>query len=153
MVLGRDEEAREILDPDKDLPVAEGRDLEEGKGQRIEGRPEEENQDYDHLGRDEEIGKPPVTKDALFHDLSAPYPIIPLSFSEVPAHCLLLSAFYFGTLLSPVFLLLIHCSPYPETVDTLRVFTLLSLSVPDLVFVGLVGSAHPTLLFDFCFLR
>ena len=55
-----------ILQPHEDLPVTEGRDLKDGEPQRVEGRPEEENEDHDHLRSDQKIGKPAILERCFF---------------------------------------------------------------------------------------
>ena len=66
-VLRGGEELDEIVEPHEDLPVSEGGDLEEGEAQRVEGGPEEKDDDHDELRGEQEIGEPAVLEDASFH--------------------------------------------------------------------------------------
>jgi len=67
VIFGGSEEINEIIQPHKYLSVAERRDFEDGKTKGVESRPEEENQNNDHLGGNQQVGKPAVIEDALFH--------------------------------------------------------------------------------------
>ena len=67
VVFGRNENGGEIPQPNENLFVPKRRCLEKRKTEGIEGRPEEKDQDDQHLRCDQKIGKPTIFKNALFH--------------------------------------------------------------------------------------
>ena len=52
--------------PHKNLLVAEGRDLEDRKAKGVKSRPEEEDQNDDHLGGDQEIREEGIFERCFF---------------------------------------------------------------------------------------
>ena len=68
VVFGGDEKGGEIFQPNENLSVTKRRGLEKREPEGIEGRPEEKNQDDQHLRCDQKVGEPTIFKDAFFHD-------------------------------------------------------------------------------------
>ena len=68
VVFGGGEEIDEILQTYKNLHVSERGGFENRQTERIKCRPEEKNQDHDHLGSDQEVGKQRILENTFFHN-------------------------------------------------------------------------------------
>ena len=68
VVFRRGEEIDEILQADKNLNIAERGGFEDRQTERVKSGPEEKNQDHDHLGSDQEVGKQRILENAFFHN-------------------------------------------------------------------------------------
>ena len=84
VVLRGGEEIDEILQTYENLHIPKRGGFEDRQTKRIEGWPEEKNQDDNHLGGDEEIRQDRVVKNTFFHySLEGPLSQIPKAFTPL----------------------------------------------------------------------